>query len=63
MLEAGKRGAEEFRAKGNNSESWPLMWSWIDVWHSLGAMHGISGILSVLVSPELEKHYPDIVHE
>lgn len=63
ILEAGKRGAEEFRAKGNNSESWPLMWSWIDGWHSLGAMHGISGILSVLVSPELEKHYPDIVHQ
>lgn len=48
---------------GNDSNSWLLMWSLIDGWHSLGAMHGISGTLSVLISPELEELYPKIVHE
>lgn len=64
MLEAGKQGAEANRAKDTQSEDvWPLMWSWIDGWHSLGAMHGISGILSILIKPDLEKCYPAIVQE
>jgi hypothetical protein len=65
MIEAGKQGAEEYRSKNSDDEEnvWPLMWSWIDGWHSLGAMHGMAGILAILVAPDLVSQYPEIVQE
>jgi hypothetical protein len=67
ILNAGRQGAQEHVEKFGPEDAFPLMWSWIDNFHSLGAAHGITGILSVLLDPELQKidssilsAYPDI---
>jgi hypothetical protein len=36
------------------------MWPWFDEYYSLGAMHGISGVLSVLLDPSLPRHFISI---
>jgi hypothetical protein len=52
IIKAGEAGAEEYR-KSNENDQLPLMWTWFDEFHSLGSMHGITGILSVLLHPLL----------
>jgi hypothetical protein len=67
ILDAGRRGAQQYVERYGNEDALPLMWSWIDQFCSLGAAHGITGILSVLLNPELPdvddgilSAYPDI---
>lgn len=60
ILDAGRRGAE-IHAKANGPENaLPLMWPWVDHFHSLGAIHGMTGILAVLVDPDLRSVCPSI---
>jgi hypothetical protein len=67
ILEAGRRGSQEYAEKHGTEDALPLMWSWIDHFCSLGAAHGITGILSILLDPELPSlndgvisAYPDV---
>ena len=68
ILKTGKESAEE-RMKSNPELDGigPISWLWVDSYHSLGAVHGITGILAVLLNPqigaidgEVKKHYPEM---
>lgn len=67
IMQAGKEGAEVYKQKHGHGGAMPLMWSWIDDYYGLGAMHGITGILAVLLDRQIEmidgsikEHYPAI---
>jgi hypothetical protein len=50
IIAAGKQGSREFIEKYGSSDAFPLMWPWIEDRYGLGAVHGVSGILTVLLS-------------
>jgi hypothetical protein len=60
ILDAGRRGAEQHASANGSHTALPLMWPWVDHFHSLGAMHGMTGILSVLVDPDLRGICPSV---
>ncbi|KAK9243538.1 Lanthionine synthetase [Lipomyces tetrasporus] len=53
IIAAGKQGSRKFIEKHGPSDAFPLMWPWIEDYYGLGAVHGISGILTVLLSCDL----------
>jgi hypothetical protein len=63
ILAAGRAGAQLHRqtAGDGNVVNMPLMWSWFDHFFSLGAMHGIAGVLTVLLDSTLPRHALPIV--
>jgi len=63
IIQAGLDGAADFVKQHGSEDSMPLMWSWIDSFYSLGLMHGITGILSVLLSTHLTRFEPKLLEE
>ncbi|KAL1988189.1 hypothetical protein VTN96DRAFT_719 [Rasamsonia emersonii] len=55
IVEAGKQGARDFVKRYGAKDAFPLMWPWMDEYCGLGAVHGIAGILTVLLACELEE--------
>lgn len=53
IIAAGKQGSRKFIEKNGPSDAFPLMWPWIEDYYGLGAVHGISGILTILLSCDL----------
>ncbi|KAK9310880.1 Lanthionine synthetase [Lipomyces starkeyi] len=53
IIAAGRQGSRKFIEKHGPSDAFPLMWPWIEEYYGLGAVHGISGILTVLLSCDL----------
>ena len=68
ILKTGKESSEEMMKSNPELDGiGPISWSWVDSYHSLGAMHGITGILAVLlnlqigtIDDEIRKYYPDM---
>lgn len=58
IISAGRAGARLHHdtAAKNERVDMPLMWSWFDHYFSLGAMHGIAGVLAILLDPTLPRH-------
>lgn len=63
IIQAGLDGATDFVKHHGSDDAMPLMWSWIDTFYSLGLMHGITGILSVLLSTNLTRLEPKLLEE
>jgi len=63
IIQAGLSGAADFIERHGSEDAMPLMWSWIDTFYSLGLMHGITGILSVLLSTHLTRFEPTLFEE
>ncbi|KAL1968910.1 hypothetical protein VTN77DRAFT_1271 [Rasamsonia byssochlamydoides] len=55
IVEAGKKGAQDFVKQYGAKDAFPLMWLWMEDYYGLGAVHGIAGILTVLLACELEE--------
>jgi len=63
ITQAGRDGATDFVKQHGSEDAMPLMWSWIDTFYSLGLMHGITGVLSVLLSNNLTRFHPKLLDE
>lgn len=63
IIQAGLEGAADFVKQHGSEDAMPLMWSWIDKFYSLGLMHGITGIISVLLSTHLIRSEPALLEE
>ncbi|CRG85321.1 hypothetical protein PISL3812_02418 [Talaromyces islandicus] len=50
ILAAGKQGSQDFEKQHGRKPPLPLMWPWLDDHYALGSVHGISGIISTLLS-------------
>jgi len=68
IVQAGKEGGDKMlKSAADPGSACPISWPWIDSYYSLGAMHGITGILAVLLDPqistldgEIREYYSDI---
>jgi len=63
IIQAGLDGATDFVKQHGSEDAMPLMWSWIDTFYSPGLIHGITGILSVLLSTHLTRLEPRLLEE
>ncbi|KAH8697140.1 putative lanthionine synthetase C family protein [Talaromyces proteolyticus] len=53
IISAGKQSAQDFEIQHGKKAPLPLMWPWLGEHYALGAVHGISGILTMLLSCDL----------
>ncbi|EED23859.1 lanthionine synthetase C family protein, putative [Talaromyces stipitatus ATCC 10500] len=53
IIDGGKQGSQEFVKLYDSKEALPLMWQWMEGYYALGAMHGTTGILTMLLSCDL----------
>lgn len=49
IITAGIQGAKNYRDQHGEQDALPLMWPWIPGYFGLGAVHGMTGILTVLL--------------
>ncbi|RHZ55223.1 lanthionine synthetase C family protein [Aspergillus thermomutatus] len=55
IVEAGRRGFRDYVQAHGNSDALPLMWTWKEGRYGLGAVHGMTGILAVLLACKTEE--------
>ncbi|KAK9482880.1 hypothetical protein V1527DRAFT_454615 [Lipomyces starkeyi] len=55
IIEAGRQGARDFAQIHGEQNALPLMWMWLEGYYGLGAVHGMTGILTVLLGCRLEE--------
>ncbi|KAJ6021008.1 hypothetical protein N7540_006512 [Penicillium herquei] len=63
IVDAGRQGSETFIEKNGAQEAHPLMYAWMEGYYCFGAVHGITGILPILLSAkpeEINQHLPII---
>ncbi|KAJ5257075.1 hypothetical protein N7478_013179 [Penicillium angulare] len=63
IVDSGRQGSKAFIEKNGAQEAHPLMYAWMEGHYCFGAVHGITGILSIILaakSEELERHLPEI---
>ncbi|KAG2418434.1 hypothetical protein HFD88_001535 [Aspergillus terreus] len=63
IVDAGRKGHRSYVQKHGEQNALPLMWTWMEGHYGLGAVHGMSGILAVLLacrSEEIDNHLPYI---
>lgn len=58
ILEAGREAAAAYKTipQYDKSLEMPLMWTWLNDHISLGAMHGLTGILAILLDTTLQRY-------
>ncbi|KAJ5973765.1 hypothetical protein N7481_010975 [Penicillium waksmanii] len=59
IIDAGRQGAKEYIQEHGETDAHPLMYPWMEGRYCFGAAHGITGILTILLSSkpeELERH-------
>ncbi|KAF2666782.1 hypothetical protein BT63DRAFT_427196 [Microthyrium microscopicum] len=49
IIDSGIEGAKDFIKQHNSEDKMPLMWPWLNEYYGLGAVHGMTGNLSVLI--------------
>ncbi|CAG8020188.1 unnamed protein product [Penicillium salamii] len=55
IIDAGKQGSREYIEKNGVEGSHPLMYAWMEGYYCFGAVHGATGILTILLSCEPEE--------
>ncbi|KAJ5385135.1 hypothetical protein N7517_003046 [Penicillium concentricum] len=63
IVDAGREGSKEYTEKNGAQHAHPLMYAWIEGYYGFGAVHGITGILTILLScgpQELADYLPVI---
>ncbi|CAG7927949.1 unnamed protein product [Penicillium olsonii] len=55
IVDAGKQGSKEYIEKNGAQGAHPLMYAWMEGHYCFGAVHGATGILTVLLSCEPEE--------
>ncbi|KAJ5748208.1 uncharacterized protein N7511_009904 [Penicillium nucicola] len=61
IIDAGRQGSKSYVEKNGNQEAHELMYSWMEDHYCFGAVHGITGILAVILAAkpeELVEHLP-----
>lgn len=53
IIAGGKQGSQDFVKLYGSRDALPLMWQWMEGYYALGAMHGATGILTMLLSCDL----------
>lgn len=53
IIAGGKQGSRDFVGLYGPKDALPLMWQWMEGYYALGAMHGATGILTMLLSCDL----------
>jgi hypothetical protein len=53
IIAGGKQGSQNFVKSHGPKDALPLMWQWMEGYYALGAMHGATGILTMLLSCDL----------
>lgn len=53
IMAGGKQGSQNFIKSHGPENALPLMWQWMEGYYALGAMHGATGILTLLLSCDL----------
>ncbi|EEA27787.1 hypothetical protein TMatcc_003920 [Talaromyces marneffei ATCC 18224] len=62
IIAGGKQGSRNFVKLYGPKDALPLMWQWMEGYYALGAMHGATGILTMLLSCDLsDDQQQDIV--
>jgi hypothetical protein len=54
IISAGKQGSKDFAKLYGPEDALPLMWQWMEGYYALGAVHGTTGILTMLLSCPLD---------
>ncbi|KAJ5834482.1 hypothetical protein N7447_000508 [Penicillium robsamsonii] len=52
IIDAGRQGSQEYIKKNGAQHAHPLMYTWMEGYYCFGAVHGITGILTILLSCE-----------
>ncbi|CAG7976112.1 unnamed protein product [Penicillium nalgiovense] len=63
IVDAGQQGSKEYTEKNGANDAHPLMYAWMEGHYCFGAVHGITGILTILLSckpAELTDYFPVI---
>ncbi|OJJ47509.1 hypothetical protein ASPZODRAFT_63312 [Penicilliopsis zonata CBS 506.65] len=55
IIASGRQGAAEYVRAHGDEDALPLMWPWHEGYYGLGAAHGMTGILCVLLACRLEE--------
>ncbi|KAJ5774462.1 hypothetical protein N7457_009358 [Penicillium paradoxum] len=50
VVDAGQQGSREYIEKNGHKDAHPLMYAWVEGYYCFGAVHGITGILTILLS-------------
>ncbi|PLB46911.1 lanthionine synthetase C family protein [Aspergillus steynii IBT 23096] len=50
IVDAGRRGRTAYVEKHGSEDALPLMWTWMEGHYGLGLVHGLTGILAVLLA-------------
>lgn len=53
IIAGGKQGSQNYIKSHGPENALPLMWQWMEGYYALGAMHGATGILTMLLSCDL----------
>ncbi|OGE57867.1 hypothetical protein PENARI_c001G03266 [Penicillium arizonense] len=63
VIDAGRQGSKSYIEMNGDQEAHPLMYAWMEDHYCFGAVHGITGILAIILSAkpdELAEHLPVI---
>ncbi|KAK9372470.1 uncharacterized protein V1513DRAFT_452318 [Lipomyces chichibuensis] len=55
IIQAGRQGSRDFAERYGEQNAFPLMWIWHEGYYGLGAVHGMTGILTILLECKLEE--------
>lgn len=55
IVDAGRQGSKEYTEKNGAQDAHPLMYAWMEGHYCFGAVHGITGILTILLSCKPEE--------
>ncbi|CAI7587591.1 unnamed protein product [Penicillium glandicola] len=63
IVDAGRQGSKEYTEKNGVQDAHPLMYVWMEGYYGFGAVHGTTGILSILLScrPEELANYLPVI--
>lgn len=63
IISAGKQGSRDYVNNHGPEDAQPLMYQWMDGYYVLGAVHGTTGILTMLLSCDLKDDQFDLIAE
>ncbi|OKL58824.1 hypothetical protein UA08_05620 [Talaromyces atroroseus] len=63
IISAGKQGSQDFVKLYGAKDAMPLMYQWMEGYYALGAVHGTTGILTMLLSSHLNDDQLELVAE
>ncbi|PLN84168.1 putative lanthionine synthetase C family protein [Aspergillus taichungensis] len=50
VVQAGREGHKDYVQRHGEKDALPLMWAWMEDYYGLGSVHGMAGILAVLLA-------------